>query len=83
MCSSDLTSHNKFKAKHNLDLILASDEPGSVVEAYGCWVEKSMYGRNYMGIERSTFLIGPDGKVKKVWRKVKVPGHVKQVLEAL
>lgn len=78
-----VASHNKFKAKHNLNLILASDETGSVVEAYGCWVEKSMYGRSYMGIERSTFLIGPDGKVLKVWRKVKVPGHVKQVLEAL
>ena len=78
-----VSSHNKFKAKHNLNLILASDEAGSVVEAYGCWVEKSMYGRSYMGIERSTYLIGPDGKVLKVWRKVKVPGHVKQVLEAL
>jgi peroxiredoxin Q/BCP len=78
-----VASHNKFKAKHNLNLILASDETGSVVEAYGCWVEKSMYGRSYMGIERSTYLIGPDGKVLKVWRKVKVPGHVKQVLEAL
>jgi peroxiredoxin Q/BCP len=76
-------SHDKFKAKYDLDLILASDEAGGMVESYGVWVEKSMYGRTYMGIERSTFLIGPDGVIKQVWRKVKVPGHADAVLKAL
>lgn len=78
-----VASHTKFKAKYGLNLILASDEDGAVVEAYGCWVEKNMYGRTYMGIERSTVLIGPDGKILKIWRKVKVPGHAEQVLEAI
>lgn len=78
-----VASHTKFKAKYSLNLILASDEDGAVVEAYGSWVQKSMYGRTYMGIERSTVLIGPDGKVLKVWRKVKVSGHAEQVLEAI
>ncbi len=76
-------SHDKFKAKYDLDLILAADESGEVVERYGAWVEKSMYGRKYMGIDRSTFLIGPDGVIKQVWRKVKVPGHVDAVLKSL
>jgi peroxiredoxin Q/BCP len=76
-------SHDKFKAKYSLDLTLASDESGEMVERYGVWVEKSMYGRKYMGIDRSTFLIGPDGVIKQVWRKVKVPGHVDAVLKAL
>ena len=76
-----VASHTKFKAKYGLNLILASDEDGSVVQAYGCWVEKNMYGRTYMGIERSTVLIGPDGKILNIWRKVKVPGHAEQVLE--
>jgi peroxiredoxin Q/BCP len=78
-----VASHAKFKAKYALNLILASDEDGAVVEAYGCWVQKSMYGRTYMGIERSTVLIGPDGRIVKIWRKVKVPGHAQQVLDAI
>jgi peroxiredoxin Q/BCP len=76
-------SHDKFKAKYDLNLILASDEDGQVVERYGAWVEKSMYGRTYMGIDRSTVLIGPDGDVRQIWRKVKVPGHVDAVLKAV
>ena len=77
-----VASHDKFKAKHGLPFPLASDEDGQVVEAYGSWVEKNMYGKTYMGIDRSTFLIGPDGTLRKVWRKVKVPGHVDAVLAA-
>ena len=76
-------SHDKFKAKHDLTLTLASDEDGAVLERYGVWVEKSMYGRKYMGIERATFLVGADGTVQQVWRKVKVPGHVDAVLKAV
>ena len=75
--------HDKFIAKYDLDVILASDADGDVCERYGTWVEKSMYGKKYMGIERSTFLIGGDGTVLKEWRKVKVPGHVDAVLEAV
>jgi peroxiredoxin Q/BCP len=75
-------SHDRFKAKYGLTFPLGSDETGAVVEAYGVWVEKSMYGRQYMGIERATFLIGPDGRVARVWRKVKVPGHIAEVLAA-
>jgi peroxiredoxin Q/BCP len=75
-------SHDKFTEKHGLDLILASDKDGAVCEAYGVWVEKSMYGRQYMGIERSTFLIDRKGKVVNTWRKVKVAGHADIVLEA-
>jgi thioredoxin-dependent peroxiredoxin len=77
-----IASHDRFKAKHNLPFALASDETGAVVEAYGSWVEKSMYGRRYMGIDRSTFLIDGAGRVREVWRKVKVPGHVAAVLTA-
>ena len=69
-------SHDRFKAKYDLPSMLASDEHGGGVEAYGSWVEKSMYGKSYMGVDRSTFLIDADGKMRKVWRKVKVPGHV-------
>ncbi|WP_174299941.1 peroxiredoxin [Caulobacter sp. S45] len=76
-------SHDKFKAKYDLTITLASDEDGTMLERYGVWVEKSMYGRKYMGIERATFLIGADGSVKQVWRKVKVPGHVDAVLKAM
>ncbi len=76
-------SHAKFAAKYGLSIGLGSDEDGKVCEAYGVWVEKSMYGKKYMGIERSTFLIGTDGKVAQVWRKVKVPGHAEAVLEAV
>ena len=73
----------KFRDKYDLKVTLASDEAGGVVEAYGSWVEKSMYGKTYMGIDRSTFLIGEDGTLKQAWRKVKVPGHVDQVLDAV
>lgn len=75
--------HDKFIDKHDLKVTLASDEDGSVCEKYGVWVEKNMYGRKYMGIQRATFLIGPDGKVKKVWPKVKVAGHAEDVLASL
>ena len=75
--------HDKFKAKYELTFPLASDEDGSVCEAYGTWVEKSMYGRTYMGIDRATFLIDGDGVVRALWRKVKVPGHVEAVRDAL
>lgn len=75
-------SHAKFTGKYDLKHALGSDESGEVCEAYGVWVEKSMYGRQYMGIERATFLIGADGKIAQVWRKVKVAGHAAQVLEA-
>lgn len=74
--------HGKFKAKHNLTLALASDDSKAMLEAYGVWTEKSMYGRKYMGVERTTFLIGPDGKIAEVWNKVKVPGHAEAVLAA-
>jgi peroxiredoxin Q/BCP len=77
-----VASHDRFKAKHALPFALASDESGAVVEAYGSWVEKSMYGRSYMGIDRSTFLIDGQGMIREVWRKVKVPGHVGAVLAA-
>jgi peroxiredoxin Q/BCP len=75
-------SHDKFKKKFDLNFTLASDTDGSVCEAFGTWVEKSMYGRKYMGIDRATFLIDKDGVVRKVWRKVKVTGHVAEVLAA-
>ncbi len=78
-----VAKHDKFKAKYDLNFPLASDEDGSVCEAYGTWVEKSMYGRKYMGIDRATFLIDGAGKIAKVWRKVKVPGHVEEVAAAL
>ena len=74
--------HDKFKAKYELPFKLVSDEEGAVCEAYGTWVEKSMYGRKYMGIDRATFLIDESGVVRGEWRKVKVPGHVDAVLEA-
>ncbi len=75
--------HDKFKAKYDLTVTLGADEDKAMVAAYGVWVEKSMYGRKYMGVERSTFLIDRDGKIAKVWRKVKVPGHAEAVLEAV
>ena len=77
-----VASHDKFKAKFQLPFPLTSDEAGGVVEAYGSWVEKSMYGKKYMGIDRSTFLIDRDGTLRRIWRKVAVPGHVAEVLEA-
>jgi thioredoxin-dependent peroxiredoxin len=77
-----VASHDKFKKKYELPFILASDTDGKVCEAYGVWVEKSMYGRKYMGIERATFLIDEKGVVRGVWHKVKVPGHVDALLAA-
>ncbi|MBN8182739.1 thioredoxin-dependent thiol peroxidase [Roseibium aggregatum] len=74
--------HDKFIAKHNLAIRLGADTEKEVAEAYGVWVEKSMYGKKYMGVERSTFLVGADGKIAEIWRKVKVPGHAGAVLEA-
>ena len=76
-----VASHDKFVKKYGLKFHLGSDEDGKVCEAYGTWVEKSMYGRKYMGIERATFLIDSKGKIVRVWRKVKVPGHVEDVLK--
>jgi thioredoxin-dependent peroxiredoxin len=75
-----MKKHEKFIAKYALNVPLASDEEGAVSEAFGTWVEKSMYGRKYMGMERATFLIGKDGRVARAWRKVKVPGHAAEVL---
>ena len=75
-------SHVKFAAKHDLRVKLASDSDGAACEAFGTWVEKSMYGRKYMGIERATFLIDRDGTISRIWRKVKVPGHAEEVLAA-
>jgi len=77
-----VASHAKFKTKHSLDLTLAADEEKKVIEAFGVWVEKNMYGRKYMGVERSTFLIGPDQTIAAAWYKVKVPGHAQAVLKA-
>jgi thioredoxin-dependent peroxiredoxin len=76
-------SHLKFREKHALEVKLASDEDKAVAEAFGSWVEKSMYGRKYMGVDRSTFVIDKAGKVVRAWRKVKVPGHAEAVLEAV
>ena len=73
--------HDKFIAKYDLKVPLASDEDGAISTAFGTWVEKSMYGRKYMGMERATFLIGKDGRVVRAWRKVKVPGHAQEVLK--
>ena len=78
-----VAKHEKFIDKHGLSVTLASDEDGKVCEAYGVWIEKNMYGRKYMGIQRATFLIGPDGKIEKVWPKVKVAGHADDVLSAI
>lgn len=75
--------HDKFKAKHDLSVILAADPDSAVATAWGVWVEKSMYGKKYMGVERSTFLIDEAGKIVETWHKVKVPGHAEAVLEAV
>jgi peroxiredoxin Q/BCP len=77
-----MKKHEKFISKYDLVVPLASDEDGRISDAFGTWVEKSMYGRKYMGMERATFLIGADGKVARAWRKVKVPGHAEDVLKA-
>lgn len=78
-----MAKHDKFTTKHGLTVPLLSDEEGEVTEAYGVWVEKNMYGKKSMGIERATYLIAPDGTIARIWRKVKVPGHVEEVLEAV
>ena len=75
--------HDKFKAKYDLPFTLGADDTGAVTEAYGVWVEKNMYGKKYMGIERATFLVGEDGKILHIWRKVRVKGHVDAVLETV
>lgn len=78
-----IKSHDKFKAKYDLKIDLLSDEELNVANAYGTWVEKSMYGRKYMGMDRSTFLIDADGKIKKIWRKVKIPGHIDEIFKSI
>ncbi|MBX6426297.1 MAG: peroxiredoxin [Variibacter sp.] len=75
-------AQDRFKKTHGLSIVLASDETRAMLAAYGVWVEKSMYGRKYMGIERATFLIGPDGRIARIWRNVKVNGHAEAVLKA-
>ena len=77
-----MKSHQKFIGKYDLAVPLASDEDGRISDAFGTWVEKSMYGRKYMGMERATYLIGADGRILRVWRKVKVPNHAQEVLSA-
>jgi peroxiredoxin Q/BCP len=78
-----MRKHDRFIAKYDLKVPLASDEDGAISDAFGTWVEKSMYGRKYMGMERATFLIGGDGRILRAWRKVKVPGHAEEVLNAV
>lgn len=83
MSPDPVKSHDKFVAKHTLSVPLAADEDKSTLEAYGVWKEKSMYGRKYMGVERTTVLIDAEGKIARIWDKVKVPGHADEVLEAV
>lgn len=78
-----VAKHDKFKAKHELNFPLVADEDGKICEKYGTWIEKSLYGRKYMGIDRATFLIDSEGTVRRIWRKVKVAGHVEEVQAAL
>jgi len=78
-----VAKHDKFRAKYELGIPLLSDEAGTVCEDYGVWIEKNMYGKKYMGIERATYVIDGTGKITHIWRKVKVPGHVDAVLEAV
>ena len=78
-----VAKHDKFVAKHDLTVPLLSDAEGTTCEDYGVWVEKNMYGKKSMGIERATYLIDTEGKIARIWRKVKVPGHVEEVLEAV
>jgi peroxiredoxin Q/BCP len=78
-----VAAHDRFKQKHKLKVVLGSDPDGKIIESYGSWIEKSMYGRKYMGIDRSTFLIDGKGKIARIWRKVRVPGHVEDVLAAV
>lgn len=81
MSKDTAAKHDKFIAKHDLSVLLASDEEGAALEAYGVWVEKNMYGRKYMGIQRATFLIDGEGTIQNIWPKVKVKGHAEDVLE--
>ena len=83
ICKDTAAKHDKFIAKHDLSVRLGSDEDGKMIETYGVWVEKNMYGKKYMGIERATYLIDPDGKILEIWRKVRVKNHVEAVLTAL
>lgn len=83
MSPDTAAKHDKFKAKHDLSVTLVADEDKTALQDYGVWVEKSMYGRKYMGVERSTFLIDREGRIARVWRKVKVAGHAEDVLEAV
>ena len=83
MSPDSVKAHDKFAKKHALTVELAADEEKTVLEAYGVWKEKSMYGKKYMGIERATFLIDAEGRIARIWRKVKVPGHAAEVLEAV
>lgn len=78
-----VAKHERFRDKHGLGVALLSDAEGDLCERYGVWVAKTMYGKTRMGIERSTFLIGPDGRIRRIWRKVRVPGHVEEVLAAV
>jgi len=83
MSPDSAKKHDKFIAKHDLGVILAADEEKATLQDYGVWVEKSMYGRKYLGVERSTFLIDENGTIVRIWRKVKVPGHAEEVLAAI
>jgi peroxiredoxin Q/BCP len=82
MSPDSVRKHDKFAKKYDLSVILASDEDLTALNSYGVWVEKSMYGRKYMGVERTTLLIGPDGVIRRIWPKVKVAGHAEEVLAA-
>ena len=82
MSPDSASKHDKFVTKHELTVPLAADEEKTTLEAFGVWKEKSMYGKKYMGVERTTFLIDGQGRIVRVWRKVKVPGHAEEVLEA-
>ena len=82
MSADSISKHKKFIEKHQLEVTLASDEDKKVCEDYGVWIEKSMYGKKFMGIERATILIDKNRKIRKIWRKVSVTGHVEEVLEA-
>lgn len=83
LSKDNVASHERFIAKHDLRITLLSDVTAETIQSYGAWVEKSMYGRKYMGIDRSTFLIDAEGVLRREWRKVKVPGHVDEVLAAV
>jgi peroxiredoxin Q/BCP len=83
MSPDSVKSHDKFVRKHDLSVLLVSDEEKTTLEAYGVWKEKSMYGRKYMGVERTTFLLDKDGRIEKIWPKVKVDGHAEDVLNAV